>query len=207
MATVQVMLLEDVPKLGKIGDRRFVAPGFARNYLLPNGLAVRATEERLGDVNFQRQLEKRRDESERQEAERLVGLFQAATITIAVRVGDQGRMHGQVTNQDVARALDEQLGAEVDRHAIQIDSPIRSLGRYLLPVRVAAGTEGSVTLEVVEHVEEPAEPEPEEPVESEAREQLPEAADDAADAADASDRVPEAEPSEAPAIGEDTDRD
>lgn len=178
MATVQVMLLEDVPKLGKIGDLRSVAPGFARNYLLPNGLAIRVTADRLGDVELQRRLEKRREESGRLEAERLIGLLQAATITIAVKVGDQGRMHGQVTNQDVARALEQQLGAEVNRHAIQIDSPIRSLGRYLLSVRVAAGTEGSVTLEVVEHVEEP---EPEGPVDGEVGEQPPEAADDATD--------------------------
>ncbi len=199
MATVQVMLLEDVPKVGKIGELRSVAPGFARNYLLPNGLAVRATEDRLGDVNFQRQIEKRRQDAERQEAERLIGLLHASTITIAVRVGDQGRMHGQVTNQDVARALDEQAGAAVDRHSIQIDSPIRSLGRYLLPVRVAAGIEGSVTLEVVEHVEEP-----EEPPEDEAREPSPEAADDGADA---SGRSSEAGLTETWEIGEDTYRD
>ena len=74
-------------------------------------------------------------------------------------------MHGQITNQDVATAIREQLGVEVDRHTLQIDSPIRSLGRYLLPIRVAAGVEASITLEVIEY-EEPEE-EPEEPAEPE----------------------------------------
>ena len=74
-------------------------------------------------------------------------------------------MHGQITNQDVATAIREQLGVEIDRHTLQIDSPIRSLGRYLLPIRVAAGVEASITLEVIEY-EEPAE-EPEDPEEAE----------------------------------------
>ena len=75
-------------------------------------------------------------------------------------------MHGQITNQDVAGAIRDQLGVEIDRHSLQIDSPIRSLGRYLLPIRIAAGVEASITLEVTEH-EEPAE-EPEAAEEAEA---------------------------------------
>ena len=76
-------------------------------------------------------------------------------LTIHVQVGGQGRMHGQITNRDVADALLEQQGAEIDRHLIQIDSPIRSLGRYLVPIRLAAGLEVSVMLDVAEQEEEP----------------------------------------------------
>lgn len=168
MADVQVVLLETVPNLGEIGDVRSVAAGYARNFLLPRRLAVHATRQRLDDAQFQADLQDRREENERREAQHLADMIQGVTLTIQVQVGGQGRMHGQITNRDVAAALVEQHGAEVDRHLIQIDSPIRSLGRYLVPVRLAAGLEASVMLDVVEQEDEP------EP-----------AAEDEADAADA----------------------
>ena len=175
MRNLKVVLLEDVPKLGTIGDQRTVAAGYARNYLLPRGLAVTATSERLGDTQFQQELETRRLEATRREAERVAGLVHSATIVIAAKVGAQGRMHGQITSQDVALALEEQLGAEIDRHDIQIDSPIRSLGRYLLPIRIAVSVEASVTLEVIEQIEEPEAPTEEETAEPEAGLAEPEA--------------------------------
>ncbi len=166
MPNVRVVLIKDVPSLGQIGDVSAVAAGYARNYLLPRGLAVTATTKRLSDTHFQRELVDRREAAARAEAEGIAAALQGQAITIAVVVGGQGRMHGQITNQDVASAIREQLGVDVDRHSLQIDSPIRSLGRYLLPIRVAAGVEASITLEVTEY-EEPAE-EPEEAEEAEA---------------------------------------
>ncbi len=155
MADVQVVLLETVPNLGEIGDVRSVAAGYARNFLLPRRLAVHATRRRLDDAQFQADLQDRREENERREAQHLADMIQGVTLTLQVQVGGQGRMHGQITNRDVAAALVEQHGAEVDRHLIQIDSPIRSLGRYLVPVRLAAGLEASVMLDVVEQEDEP----------------------------------------------------
>ena len=155
MADVHVVLLETVPDLGDIGDVRSVAAGYARNFLLPRRLAVPATRQRLDDANFQAELQGRREENERREAQHLADLIQGVMLTIHVQVGGQGRMHGQITNRDVAAALLEQRGVEVDRHLIQIASPIRSLGRYLVPVRLAAGLEASVMLDVVEQEDEP----------------------------------------------------
>ena len=157
MADVQVVLLETVPTLGEIGDVRSVAAGYARNFLLPRRLAVPATKHRLDDAQFQAVLQDRRDESDRREAQHIADMIQGVTLTIHAQVGGQGRMHGQITNRDVATALLEQHGADIDRHLIQIDSPIRSLGRYLVPVRLAAGLEISVMLDVAEQE---AEPEP-----------------------------------------------
>ena len=168
MPNVKVVLIKDVPSLGEIGDVASVSAGYARNYLLPRSFAVTATAKRLDDTHFQQELTDRREAAARAEAEGIAAALQGQAITIAVVVGDQGRMHGQITNQDVAAAIHEQVGVEVDRHALQIDSPIRSLGRYLLPIRVAAGVEASITLEVTEY-EEPAE-EPEEPEEAESGE-------------------------------------
>lgn len=155
MADVRVVLLESVPTLGEIGDVRSVAAGYARNFLLPRRLAVPATRQRLDDSQFQADLQDRRDESERREAQHIADMIQGATLTIHVQVGGQGRMHGQITNRDVAAALLEQHGADIDRHLIQIDSPIRSLGRYLVPIRLAAGLESSVMLDVLEQEDEP----------------------------------------------------
>ena len=154
MPNLQVVLLEDIPDLGNIGDIRSVAAGYVRNYLLPKKLVVLASERRLADSQFHASLERRRQDAERQLAEGIAEVVQGSTITLAVQVGDKGRMHGQITNQDVATALAEQLGVEIDRHGIQIDSPIRSLGRYLLPINVAVGLNVSVTLEVVDKQEE-----------------------------------------------------
>ena len=153
MPNLQVVLLEDIPDLGNIGDIRSVAAGYVRNYLLPKKLVVLASERRLADSQFHASLERRRQDAERQVADRIAEGVQGSTITLAVQVGDKGRMHGQITNKDVATALAEQLGVEIDRHGIQIDSPIRSLGRYLLPINVAAGLNVSVTLEVVDKQE------------------------------------------------------
>lgn len=155
MADVQVVLLETVPNLGDIGDVRSVAAGYARNFLLPRRLAVPATRQRLDDAQFQAELQDRREENARREAQHLADMVQGITLTIHVQVGGQGRMHGQITNRDVAAAMIEQHGAEIDRHLIQIDSPIRSLGRYLVPIRLAAGLEASVMLDVVEQEDEP----------------------------------------------------
>ncbi len=165
MPSVKVVLIKDVPSLGQIGDVASVSAGYARNYLLPRGFAVTATAKRLADTHFQQELVDRREAAARAEAEGIAAALQGQSIAIAVVVGDQGRMHGQITNQDVATAIHEQLGVEIDRHILQIDSPIRSLGRYLLPIRVAAGVEVSITLEVTEY-EEPEE-EPEEPEDAE----------------------------------------
>jgi large subunit ribosomal protein L9 len=170
MANLKVVLLAEVPKVGKIGDVASVTAGYARNFLLPRGLAVTASEQRLSNARFKRELESRRDQADRVQSERIAGLVQGQTIVITVTVGDQGRMHGQITNQDVARAVAEQLGVEIDRHTIQIDSPIRSLGRYLLPIRITSGLEASVTLEVAEQIEEPEAP-PEAEAEAEAAEE------------------------------------
>lgn len=155
MADVQVVLLEAVPNLGEIGDVRSVAAGYARNFLLPRRLAVPASRQRLDDAQFQAELQDRREESARREAQHLADMVQDVMLTIHVQVGGQGRMHGQITNRDVAAALLEQRGVEIDRHLIQIDSPIRSLGRYLVPIRLAAGLEASVMLDVAEQQDEP----------------------------------------------------
>lgn len=155
MADVQVVLLEAVPDLGEIGDVRSVAAGYARNFLLPRRLAVPATRQRLDDAQFQVELQERREESARREAQHVADMVQGVMLTLHVQVGGQGRMHGQITNRDVAAALIEQQGVEIDRHLIQIDSPIRSLGRYLVPIRLAAGLEASVMLDVVEQQDEP----------------------------------------------------
>ena len=155
MPNLQVVLIANTPKLGSIGDVKNVSAGYARNYLFPRKLAVAATSGRLADVGFQKDLEQRRLKVQREVDEHLAQSLQGKMLVIHTQVGAQGRMHGQITNQDVATAIEQQLGVVIDRHKIQIDSPIRSLGRYLLPIRIGAGLEASITLEVAERIDEP----------------------------------------------------
>ena len=156
MADVQVVLLETVPNLGDIGDVRSVAGGYARNFLLPRRLAVPATRQRLDDSQFQSELQDRREENARREAQHLADMIQGATLTIYVqgwRPGAHARPdHKSRRGRRAARAAwsRDRSPSHPDR---QSNPP--SLGRYLVPIRLAAGLEASVMLDVVEQEDEP----------------------------------------------------
>jgi large subunit ribosomal protein L9 len=134
---VKVILQTDVAGLGEEGEVKEVAGGYARNYLLPRKLAVPATKGNLKIREQQHEqiahkLEQRRVEA-RQLAERLAGLH----LQFAVRVGAQGRLYGSVTAQDIAERLKSVAGLEVDRRSIDLKEPLRALGDFDVPVRVA----------------------------------------------------------------------
>ncbi len=147
---MKVILLADVPKLGTVGQIAEVAAGYGRNHLIPKKLARPATNGVLRDQHTQYLIESRRAQQAMVEAQAIASRLQGATVIIPARVGSEGRIHGRVTNQQVSEALLEQIGLEVDRHRITILDPIRSLGIYTLPVRVVAGLEASITVEVLD---------------------------------------------------------
>jgi large subunit ribosomal protein L9 len=148
MAT-EVLLMQDVPDLGKEGDVVQVADGYARNYLLPRSLAAPVTEamrRRLARLREQREAA-RRDElnAARELANRLV----QASVTIAVRTSDAEHLYGSVTAADIVDALAQQ-GLELDRHALRLEQPIRELGVFDVPVRLHPEVETTVKVWVVE---------------------------------------------------------
>lgn len=146
---MQVILLERVQNLGELGDSVKVKPGYARNYLIPQGKAVVATAENLAEF------EARRAELERQEAEALAAVqaraaaLEGVEITIARKVGEEGKLFGSVGPQDIADALTE-TGLEVARHEVRlVGDTLRQAGDYTIGVHLYADVEASITVHVV----------------------------------------------------------
>ncbi len=135
---MKVILREVVERLGQPGDVVTVADGFARNYLIPRRLAMRATFTGLKDREHHvRQLELKRQKLLK-EGEELVNKLQACKITLAKKVGEEDRLYGSVTTQEIAEALLAQ-GVQIDRKCIVLDSPIKALGVYDVKAKVDPG--------------------------------------------------------------------
>lgn len=146
---VRVILTQDVPNLGQVGDIKDVSPGYARNYLLPRKLAVEATPGNLKQWEQRKRALQRQAEQARASAASLAEKLSQTTVRIPVRVGEMGRLFGSVTAQDIANALAEQAAIEIDRHAIALEEPLRTLGTHEVSVRLGAGVTGKLTVEVV----------------------------------------------------------
>ena len=116
-------------------------------------MAQLATRRVLRSAELRQQLKASEERRDRIEAEGLAHALQGTTLTIGARVGARNRLHGEVTNQDVSDAIRDEVGIEVDRHKIEIERPIRSLGMFMLPVRIAKGLEASITVEILEESE------------------------------------------------------
>ncbi len=147
---MKIILLQDVENLGKAGDLKEVANGYARNYLLPRQLAAGATPSLIANrqqriAAEQRKIEKQAD-ANRQQAERLGQI----TLTFKARVGTQGRLYGSITSQDIATGLREVEGITVDRRLIDLPNPIRSTGTFTVPVKIASKLEPKITVNVVD---------------------------------------------------------
>jgi len=140
---MQIILTEDVPNLGNMGDIVTVKPGYGRNFLIPKGFAVQATsgnKKELGHVV--RQIEEKREKMRAAALDSAAGL-QDLSITIARQVGDDDRLFGSVTNRDIEAAL-ASLGHEVDRRRIIIKEPIKTLGIYEVPIKLHADVTSAV---------------------------------------------------------------
>jgi large subunit ribosomal protein L9 len=144
---VKVILTKDVDKIGKTGEMKTVADGFATNYLIPNKLAVPAS----GGAYraYQHDIASREDKRkrEREEAELAATRIASTTLTMGVKVGEGGKLYGSINNQDIAEALGRR-GITVDRHKIDLEQPIKSLGTYKVAIKVYSGMTPEVTIVV-----------------------------------------------------------
>ncbi|GCE17943.1 50S ribosomal protein L9 [Dictyobacter kobayashii] len=150
---MKVILLQNVEGLGKVGDLKEVANGYARNYLLPRQLAAGATPGLVANrtqriAAEQRKMEKQA-ESDRQLAERLGQV----SLTFKAKVGTQGRLYGSITSQDIAAALRDAENVTIDRRVIDLPEPIRALGTFTVPVKIASQLEPKITVNVVDAAE------------------------------------------------------
>jgi len=145
---MDIILLQDVNGLGEAGDVVTVKPGYARNKLVPEGLALRASKRNLAVAEERKQIVKTRKAREAAADEAMVETLSKIEITIEAQVGDEDKMFGSVTTLDIHKALEDK-GIKVDRHAIMLEEPIKALGIYHVPVRVNADLNGDVKIYVI----------------------------------------------------------
>lgn len=144
---MEVILREDIDKLGSRGDVVKVAPGYARNYLLPQRLAVPATEANKKIVEQERQAALRREAVERGQAEEQAKLLAAVVLTTVQKAGEQDQLFGSVTAKDIADLLAKQ-GFEIDRRKILLHEPIKTLGEHTVNIKLFRDVTATVKLQV-----------------------------------------------------------
>jgi large subunit ribosomal protein L9 len=145
---MEVILREDVKSLGKAGELVKVKPGYARNYLLPRGLAFEATEGNRKRILAESKARGARMAEERTTAEAFAATLRGVSITLARKAGEGDRLFGSITAQDLADALARQ-GHAVDRRKIELEHPIKSLGEHLVPVRLHHEVQAELRVTVV----------------------------------------------------------
>ena len=143
-----VILREDVKSLGKAGELVRVKPGYARNFLLPRGLAFEATEGNKKRIAAETRARGARNQAERTEAERFAATLGAVSLTLKGKAGEEGKLFGSITAQDIADALAAQ-GHQVDKRRIELEHPIKTVGHHTVAVRLHSEVHAEVRVSVV----------------------------------------------------------
>jgi len=142
---MKILLTENISSLGEIGQIVNVAPGYARNYLLPQGLAVEATGKNVRELEHRKRILAQKREKFRQEMLSVAEKLNRVTIVLSRKVAEDDKLYGSVTAVDVAKALEDQ-GFEIPRKDIQLDQPIKQLGEATVPIKISAGISANVKL-------------------------------------------------------------
>ena len=146
---MRVILRSDVPNVGRKGDVLDVSDGFARNFLVPKGLALRATDGALAQAEGMRRARAVKEQRDRDDAQEVARRLTPVVIRIPARAGAEGRLFGSVTSHDIADAVQSQTGIAVDRRRISLDDPIKSLGSHEIALRLHSDVEVRLQVEVV----------------------------------------------------------
>jgi large subunit ribosomal protein L9 len=146
---VKVVLRDDVENVGRKGDLIEVADGFARNYLVPRGLAMKATKGVLQQAEAMRRNREARETREREAAQALADQLTGRRIEVRARAGEGGRLFGSVTNVDIIDAVRAQTGVELDRRKTHLAEPLKELGASEVPVKLHSDVEVTLTVDVV----------------------------------------------------------
>ena len=145
---MQVILTQDVTNLGKAGELVTVKPGFGRNFLVPRGMAVSATVHNKNRLDHEKALIERRVAKERANANELAAKVNVITLQFERNVGEDEKLFGSVTSRDIQEQL-KKAGVELDHRWIQLEQPVKALGKYEVPVRLAAGVSANLKFWVV----------------------------------------------------------
>ncbi|MCC6477410.1 50S ribosomal protein L9 [bacterium] len=145
---MQVILRSDYEALGKIGDVITVKPGYARNFLIPRGIAYSANKSNLARLEQDRKVLQMRDLKERRKAGDVYAQINGLRLLKAMQVGEEDRMFGAVTSSDIAELVKER-GIDIDRRKIQLDEPIKHLGEFQIPVKLHREVTAMLVVDVV----------------------------------------------------------
>lgn len=149
---MEVILLQDVKGLGKAGEIKRVADGYARNYLLPKRMASQVTEGLLKDAEIQIKAQARRQKKVQSEASEIAENLAGVVLTFKVKAGEKGRLYGSITAADIAEELEKTTGHVVDKRKLVMEEPIRSLGAHRVSVKLL--TDLTAEVEIVVEAEE-----------------------------------------------------
>ena len=146
---MEVILREDVKALGKAGELVKVKPGYARNFLLPRGLAYEATDGNKKRIEAETKARTTRLAAERSGAESLAAALRGLVVTLPSKAGDEGRLFGSITSHDVADGL-AKLGHQIDKRKIELGHPIKTLGDHMVPVKLHPDVIAEIRVSVVQ---------------------------------------------------------
>lgn len=144
---MKVILTENIPNLGQIGDIVKVAPGYARNYLLPKGLAFEASSAKIRELEHHKRVLAQKKERVRRQMLSIAEKLNETTLTFARKVIEEDKLYGSVSTTDIQKALREK-GFDLDRRFILLDQPIKQLGEFTVPVKVDADITANITVVV-----------------------------------------------------------
>jgi large subunit ribosomal protein L9 len=145
---IEVILREDIKTLGRAGEMVRVKPGYARNYLLPQGLAYEATEGNKKRIAAETRVRTARNQTERDQAEREAATLRDVNVSLTSKAGEEGKLFGSITSQDIAEALARQ-GHTVDRRRVELEHPIKTTGVHTVTVRLHPEVYAEVRVSVV----------------------------------------------------------
>ncbi len=155
---MRIILRQEVDRLGFPGDLVSVRDGFARNFLIPRGLAEPVTKGALQDLERRKGLEAKREAAKRAEFEAVANALRDKSVTIVMRAGSSNKLYGSVTVRDLQEAIHQQLGVEIERKRLVLEESIKTLGEHQRTIRLAAGVEATITVVVKREGAEDEEP-------------------------------------------------
>lgn len=150
---IKVLLTKDVDNLGRAGEVRRVAQGFARNYLFPRGLAMLPTEGAVRHVEIMKRADGKRNAKLTADAQELAAKLAARPLNFTAKVGEQGRLYGSITSQDIADQLKEQWGLEVDRRKIELAEPLKQIGEHQVQLHLHGEVRATVNVQIAAEAE------------------------------------------------------
>lgn len=145
---MRIVLRADLDNVGKKGDIIDVADGYARNFLLPKGHAIKATDGVVGQATAMRRSRDLKDAKDREAGETVARKLVPMVIRLSARAGGEGKLFGSITSQDIVAAVSEQAGVDLDRRKVHLDDPIRTVGTHEVPVKLHTDVQFRITLEV-----------------------------------------------------------